>query len=209
MDKVDAVMSRFPQYAYNQEDKESMLRRLIKSIVDEFNITMSNIDRIDKMIGIDSVLPDDAYNRFGSLLNIKKNKNETDEQYIDRLKVSITSLSGGTADAIKYAIACGLGINNDSIAIDNKIYIYDAWKYDGDEADIIKEYGYVVCLIDLDNGAYSTDIESIVTRSANEVKAAGVNIQFIYRNFRIVYYIELDDITYLSLNTMTYNKVGE
>lgn len=209
MDKIDAVMNRFPQYSYDPENRESILYKLIKSIIDEFNITMGNIDRINKMIGIDSILPDDIYNRFGALLNIKQNKNETDEQYRDRLKVSITSLSGGTAEAIKYAIACGLGINDDSVAIDSKIHIYDSWKYDGDEADIIKEYGYVVCLIDLDNGAYSTDIESIVTRSANEVKAAGVNIQFIYRNFRIVYYIELDDITYLSLNTMTYNKVGE
>ena len=209
MDKIDAVIKRLPQYAYDPENKESILYKLIKSIVDEFNITMGNIDRINKMIGIDSISPDDVYNRFGALLNIKQNKNETDEQYRDRLKVSITSLSGGTAEAIKYAIACGLGINNDSVAIDNKIHIYDAWKYDGDEADIIKEYGHVVCLIDLNNGVYSTDIESIVTRSANEVKAAGVNIQFIYRNFRIVYYIELDDITYLSLNTMTYIKVGE
>lgn len=205
MDKLDIVLSRFPQYAYS-EDRRSALHRLIKSIIDEFNITMSNIDRIDKMISIDTVLPDDIYNRFGALLNISKNDNETDEQYRDRLKVSVSALSGGTADAVKYAVACGLGINDDPIAMD-RIVIYDAWKYPGD--GVIKDYGYVVCEIDLDQGRYSTDIEDIVAESANSVKAAGTIIQFIYHNYRVVYYIELDNIVYTSLDTITYNQVGE
>lgn len=205
MDKLDIVLNRFPQYAYS-DDKRSALHKLIKSIIDEFNITMSNIDRIDKMIGIDTVLPDDIYNRFGALLNIPQNNNETDEQYRDRLKVSISALSGGTADAVKYAVACGLGINGDPIAMD-RVVIYDAWKYPGD--NVIKDYGYVVCEIDLNQGQYSTDIEDIVARSANSVKAAGTIIQFIYHNYRIVYYIELDDVTYATLSTITYNQVGE
>lgn len=72
MDKIDAVMNRFPQYSYDPENRESILYKLIKSIIDEFNITMGNIDRINKMIGIDSISPDDVYNRFGALLNIKQ-----------------------------------------------------------------------------------------------------------------------------------------
>lgn len=209
MDKMDAVMSRFPQYAYDPENKSSGLYKLIKSIIDEFNITMQNIDRIDKAIGIDTILPDDIYNRFGALLNIKQNKNETGEQYRHRLKTSITALSGGTAEAIKYAIACGLDINNDPIAMD-KIRVYDAWEYDGDaDIGVNNKYGYVVCSVDLDNGKYSADMESIVARSANDVKAAGVSIHFIYHNFRIIYYIELDDVTYASLSTLKYNQVGE
>lgn len=118
MDKIDLVMQRFHRHTYDPDDKSSSLYKLIKSIVDEFNITMSNIDRIDKMIGINSTLPDDLYNRFGALLNIRQNKNESDEQYRSRLKLSIVSLSGGTAEAIKYAIASGLGINNDTNAMD-------------------------------------------------------------------------------------------
>lgn len=208
MDKIDAVLNRFPQYAYDPDNKSSALHKLIKSIIDEFNFTMSNIDKIDKMIGIDTVLPDDIYDRFGALLNIRKNKNETDEQYRSRLKTSITSLSGGTAEAIKYAIASGLGVNNDTSAMD-RIQVYDAWKYDGSEEQIIREYGYIVCSIDLNQGSYSAETQTIVEKSANNVKAAGVSIQFLYHNFRIIYYIELDDIVYANLDTIIYSQVGE
>lgn len=209
MDKINAVLNRFPQNAYDGENIniKSVLYNVIKAIVDELNITMNNIDRVDKMINIDSVLPDDIYNRFGALLNIKQNPNETDEEYRNRLKVSITSLSGGTIEAIKYAIANGLGITGDQEAMD-RIQIYDAWKYPGD-ADVVKEYGYIVCEVDLNHNEFSESTENIIIKSINEVKASGVSVQFIYRNFRIVYYTELEDITYGSLSTIVYNKVGE
>ena len=207
MDRMEAVLGRLPRHAYNPEDKSSALYKLIKSIIDEFNITMNNIDRINNMIGINTALPEDIYDRFGALLNIKRNSNETDEQYKSRLKVSVTSLSGGTIDAIKYAIASGLGINNDNTAMD-RIHVYDAWEYPG-TANVDTGYGNVVCEIDLNQGQYSVDMEKIVADSANDVKAAGVNIQFVYYNFRIMYYAELDDVTYLSLGTLTYSQVGE
>lgn len=206
MDKISAVMQRFPQYAYNKENIKSTLYKLIEAIIKEFNITVTNIDKLDAMLDINRTLPDDLYNRWGALLNIKQNIGETDEQYRERLKVSVTSLSGGTAEAIKYAVACGLGINNDSIAMD-RIKVYDAWKYDGDGVD--KDYGYIVCDVDLNYGDYSIDIENIVKESANNVKAGGTVIQFIYRNFRLIYYLDLDNVTYASLNTLIYNKVGE
>ena len=227
MDKIDAVLRRFPQHVYNLDNPggelsvlgtgklglmklgygETALSKLLKSIVDEFNIASSNIDRVDRMLGIDTILPDDVYNRFGAIFGITQNKGETDEQYRTRLKTSITMLSGGTAEAVKYAIACGLGINNDPSAMDN-IHIYDAWNYTG-SANVNKDYGYVVCEIDLNQGQYSVDMEKIVAESANNVKAAGVIIQFIYYNYRIVYYAELDDMTYASLDTSTYSQVGE
>ena len=119
----------------------------------------------------------------------------------------MTALSGGTAAAIKYAIACGLGINDDNEAMD-KITIHDAWEYDGD-ADVIKENGYIVCSVDLNNGSYSTDMEQAVKDATDNVKAAGVIMQFVYYNFRIMYYVELDNITYASLSTLTYSQVGE
>lgn len=207
MDKLEAILKRFPQYAYDTDNKSSALYKLIQAIVDEFNIVMSNIDRIDKMIGIDNALPDDIYNRFGALLNIRQNPGETDEQYRNRLKTSVTALSGGTSEAIRYAIACGLGTNNDPEAMD-RIHVYDAWNYTG-SANVNKNYGYVVCEIDLNKGQYSVEMENIVAESANNVKATGVVIQFVYYNYRIVYYAELDDITYATLATSTYSQVGE
>lgn len=207
MDKIQAVMNRFPQNAYDPDNQKSVLYAIIKAIIDEFNITMGNIDRINKMLDINNIEPEDMYNRFGALLNISRNPKETDEQYRSRLKTSMTALSGGTASAIKYAIACGLGINGDNEAMD-KITIYDAWEYDGD-ADVIKENGYVVCSIDLNNGSYSTDMEQAVKNATDNVKAAGVIMQFVYYNFRIMYYTELDSITYASLSTLTYSQVGE
>lgn len=227
MDKIEAVLKRFPRYAYDLDNSErfilgksklgsarlggnTSLYKLIKAIVDEFNITMANIDRISKMIDINTISPEDIYNRFGALLNIERNKNETAEQYRDRLKVSITSLSGGTAEAIKYAVASGLGIN-DNVEAMNHIHVYDAWEYNGDEESIVKDYGYIVCTIDLNHGNYP-DLENttkIVAESADDVKAAGVVIQFLYYNFRIIYYAELDNITYASLGTSTYSQVGE
>lgn len=208
MNKIDAVLERFPQYAYDPDSRTSALYKLIRSIVEEFNITMSNINRIESNIGIDTVLPDDIYARFGALLNIKQNANETDEQYRSRLKTSITALSGGTAEAIRYAIASGLGITNDPLAMD-RIHVYDAWKYDGDADIDTRKYGHIVCSVDLDNGKYSPNMEEIVAESANSVKAAGVSIQFVYYNFRIIYYIELDPITYASLSTLKYDQIGE
>lgn len=208
MDKIEAVIQRFPRNAYvQQDDSNTKLYKLVRAIIDEFNITMENIDRTRSMLGIDDILPDDIYARFGVLLNIRQNQNETDEQYRSRLKTSVTALSGGTAEAIKYAIACGLGINNDNEAMDN-IHIYDAWEYDG-SADVNKSYGYVVCSIDLNSGKYSTDMEKVVRETAENVKAAGTIIQFVYYNFRIEYYVGLDDITYTSLSTLTYSQVGE
>lgn len=208
MEKIDAVLNRFPQYAYDPENKSSVLYQLIKSIIDEFNITMNNINRIDRMLNIDTVLPDDLYDRFGALLNIKRNKGETDEQYRSRLKVSVTSLSGGTAEAIKYSIASSLSIHGDTNAMD-RVKVYDAWNYDGDRDDIIKDYGYIVCVIDLNQVGYSIDIEKAITESANNVKAAGTIIQFIYNNYRVIYYAELDNLRYIELDAITYDKVGE
>ena len=207
MDKIQAVMNRFPQNAYDPDNQKSVLYIIIKAIIDEFNITMGNIDRINKMLDINNIEPEDMYNRFGALLNISRNPKETDEQYRNRIKTSMTALSGGTAAAIKYAIACGLGINDDNEAMD-KITIYDAWEYDGD-ADVIKENGYILCSVDLNNGSYSTDMEQAVKDATDNVKAAGVIMQFVYYNFRIMYYAELDNITYASLSTLTYSQVGE
>lgn len=207
MDKIESILNRFPQYVYDRDNTNSALYKLIKSIVDEFDITVGNINRVNDLLDIDATSPEDLYNRWGALLNIKQNRNETNEQYRDRLKVSITSLYGGTASAIKYGVACGLGINNDAIAM-NSIHIYDAWEYNGD-ADITKQYGYIVCEIDMNQGIYSEEVEEIVKESANNVKASGVVIQFIFRNFRLVYYLDLDDITYASLGTSTYSQVGE
>ena len=210
MGKTDLVLQRFPQHVYDPNNKSSKLYKLIEAIVSEFDITSDNINRVDKMIGIDAILPDDLYARFGALLNIPQNNGETTEQYRERLKVSVVSLSGGTAEAIRYAIASGLNIIGDEEAM-NGIKIYDAWKYTGTEDSVIRDYGYVICTIDLNQNRYD-DFEATmktVIESANSVKASGVIVQYIYYGLRIIYYVDLDSITYINLDTMIYNQVGE
>ena len=56
---------------------------------------------------------------------------------------------------------------------------------------------------------FKKQMEQAVKDATDNVKAAGVIMQFVYYNFRIMYYVELDNITYASLSTLTYSQVGE
>ena len=154
MDKLESILRRFPQNAYDVTESTA-LYKLIESIIYEFNVIMDNINRVDNMLGIDTILTDDLYNRFGSLLNIKRNSKETDEQYRNRLKTSVTALSGGTKEAIRYAIACSLGINDDP-SVTDRIKVYDAWEYEGDSGEININKDYLTqCQIDTTKQKFS------------------------------------------------------
>ena len=207
MNKTQSILSRFPQF-YQTENNKSAIYNIIDSIAQELELVVGHIERSDNMLGIDTTHGEDLWTRWGSLLNIPRLNNELDESYRNRLKMSVTSLLGGTEYSIKYAIAVGLGINNDPIATENNIKIYDAWKYMKDIPGIDKTYGNIVCEIDLNNESYSPSIEDIVISCANNSKASGVKIHTIITNYRIVFYIQLEELPYLQLRSIEYNKLG-
>lgn len=206
MDRIDSVYNNIPKF-YSRDTK-SKIYTIIKAIVDEFDNTQVSIDKLQNMIGIDSTPGTELYYKWGSLLAIPRMKDESDNAYRARLKLSIVQLGGGTAYALKYSVAVGLGINTDSVAMDERIKVYDAWNYTGSEI-AHKDKGYVVVLVDLQNAVYLSGFQSIVQEAANNVKAAGVNVQVIFSNFRIYYYADLANITYDSLANLTYSQIGE
>jgi len=206
MAKSSTILARFPElYDISQT---STLYKLIDAISAEFDIQSSQIDALNAMIGINTTLGGDLDSRWGSLLSVPRNTGEGDEEYRSRLKNSVTSLSGGTAYSIKYAIAVGLGINNDQAAMDKMITIYDAWNYPGEISGIDKTYCNIICEIDLDYTEYTPAMESIVMSRAHDSKASGTVVHFTVKNYAIILYIKLDDLMYNYLDAITYDKLG-
>jgi hypothetical protein len=122
---------------YNKYDSKSVLYTVISACVDMDERRAVIIKRIDSAIGIDTTYDEDLEYRWGSLLSMPKNRNETYTAYRNRLKMAYPSLIGGTADAIKYAIASVIGISNDQTLVDDYIVVMDAWEqYDGINVDV-------------------------------------------------------------------------
>lgn len=205
MDKLITTLNRLPQF-YNREDTSSIIYNVVKAFVDEINVMHSDNTRVDNMLGVDTTNGVDLEYRWGKLLMLPRKNNESDDAYRSRLKLSITSLSGGTADAIQYSIAVGLNINNDPSAM-ARIHIYDAWNYI--PGGVPTAYGNIVCDIDLNNMRFDASMEQIVIDSANSVKASGTQITLIFSNYRVETYTELDNLTYISLDNIRYNQIGE
>lgn len=201
--KLDVILDKFPGY-YNILPT-SGLYKFISAIADELDMQLDDIDRIDDAIGIDTTRDDDLEFRWGSLLNIEKLPNEPHDQYRSRIKNSITSMSGGTAKAIQYAIAVGLGINNDQDKMNEIIAVYDGWKYD----EQLYNYGHVVITIDMQGKPYDSNTENIVVSLANESKAAGVAIHYVPLGFVLTYYIDTEGVTYQSLSELIYDNLGK
>ena len=111
MDKLQAMLSKLPHY-YKSDDPESNIYNIIKAFADEYELLMTEINRADAMIGIDTTADKDLEFRWGKLLGIERRPNESNTKYRVRLKNSVTVLSGGTRAAIQYAVATGLGVNH-------------------------------------------------------------------------------------------------
>ena len=203
--KLGLILDRLPQF-YNKNDS-SILYHIISSIVTELNSVQSTMDEINDMIGVDTTYGSDLQSRWGSLLSIKRTSGESDESYRSRLKLSIVTLTGGTKESIKYSIAVGMGINNNPIEMDKRIKVYDGWDY-SETIEGCDTYGNIICVVDLNNQIYSDEMEIIVQRSADDVKASGTKVTIIFINYRVHSYSELDDITYTNLNSMKYGSVG-
>lgn len=184
---IERMQASFP-HIYNVYDKGTILYALLSVFGEKYGMRTDIVDRLYAMIGIDSTYDEDLEYRWGSLLNIYKQFGESYDEYRSRLKIVYSSLSGGTAESIKYAIASAAGINSN---IDNYVHVYDAWKYPyyidtsllgiDEIVDETSLYGSIICTVDLagiDNIIDHTKIASAI----NQTKASGINpyLLFLY-----------------------------
>lgn len=179
---IERMQASFP-HIYNVYDKSTVLYALLSVFGKKYGMRTDIIDRLYAMIGIDSTYDEDLEYRWGSLLGIYKQIEESYNDYRSRLKIVYSSLSGGTAEAIKYAIASATGLGSDTNTVNEYIHVYDAWKYPyqidesllgieiTDEASL---YGSIICTVDLSN--VTTNVEHAKIMDAiNRTKASGIN----------------------------------
>lgn len=204
---IDRIRDRLPQF-YNL-DPNSNVMKILGAFVEEIDRADANNIRIASMTSISKTYGEDLYDRWGLLFGIKRQPGESDNSYRARLKLMVTSLSGGTIDSVRYSIAVGLGINNDTNAIDKLLKIYDGWEYAEPLVDeTLRSPGNIICVVDLENQVFSAEKEQIVRDAINNVKAAGVNAFVTFNNYRIVFYAQLEDVNYSTLSNIAYNKIG-
>ena len=171
---IESMQSRFPNI-YDVYNKNTILYALLSIYASRMNYTTEMIDRLYAMIGIDSTYDEDLEHRWGSLLGLPKLSDETYDDYRSRLMIVYSSLAGGTAESIKYAIASTVGISENKDLIDKYIHIYDAWKYSGSFESIIdKSYGHIVCIVDLIVNENMASMNNKILKSINTSKASGI-----------------------------------
>lgn len=210
-DVTGRIMLQFPDI-YNNQREDSKLVLLMGAIGQETKYLYEQQNKIGGMVGIDTTAIDDLEERWGKLLSLPKRQTETYEQYRQRLKLSIQTLSGGTAESIKFALSVAL--NYDTSSQMDRISVYDAWEYNGEYLSYIQSLGYdlgygsVICIVDLKHEPIDMDIPNLARSAIYEVKAAGINVNFIMVNWAIIYYVDMDQSNYVDLNMFTYDKLG-
>ena len=199
---LENMQSSFP-HIYNVYDHNTILYALLSVYASKFGAKEDIINRVYAMMGIDSTYDEDLEHRWGSLLGIYKNNGESYKDYRARLMIVYTSLTGGTEEAIKYAVASTIGISSDQDMINEYIHIYDAWTYyDSDikpnptdpKFDLITnsainktnngfvlnkpydihKYGAFVCTIDLTVDEGIATYYDKVINAINQTKASGI-----------------------------------
>ena len=191
MDKIDAILSKLPHF-YAQ-DPGSNNYAILKAFADEFDIAQEQfIDRANSNLGIDTADARDLDWRFGSLLGFKRLAGETDDAYRIRLMNMVNALRGGTAPAIQYAVALVLGIADDTVGVEEKIKVYDAWEYENTPPGY-SDYGNFVVIVRLNGEDFDIHhydgIEVDINQLIDVVKAAGTSCVVLlgntqYRNIR-------------------------
>ena len=181
---IDRMQASFP-HRYDVYNKNTILYTLLSVFGERHGVRTDIIDRLYAMIGIDSTYDEDLEHRWGSLLGIYRQNNESFNDYRNRLLIVYSSLAGGTAEAIKYAIASVIGITGDVDTIDEYIKVYDAWEYPYDiDTDIIHDtsYGNIICTIDLQANEGATAMSTKVMDAIRATKASGIYpyLMFIY-----------------------------
>lgn len=195
------MQASFP-HLYDVYNEKTILYALLSVYADRAKNRLRIIDRLYAMIGIDSTYDEDLEYRWGSLFGIKRNSGESYSDYRARLLIIYASLVGGTAEAIKYAIASTIGISSSQDEINRYIKVYDAWEYPEvpdtsltnkdnvflnqnfvTNTEIIStDYGHIICTVDLEaNESITTMYDKIMT-AIKKTKASGIYpyLLFIY-----------------------------
>lgn len=209
MSNIELIQQKIPR-VYDKYEGNSVLYVILSALANNLDRSNSMVDRADAAIGIDTTYDEDLEYRWGSLLGINKVATESYDLYRNRLKLAMPSMIGGTRDAIKYAIATAVGIENNSSIQDDYIEVVDGWEYEGD-ADIPSEYkqhGCFVCTIDLNVGEGALGAEQKIIDSINGVKASGTAFYIVYKAFILTKYYEMDVFTYTTLGGTTYDSLG-
>lgn len=195
------MQASFP-HLYDVYNEKTILYALLSVYADRAKSRLRIIDRLYAMIGIDSTYDEDLEYRWGSLLGIKRNSGESYSDYRARLLIIYASLAGGTAEAIKYAIASTIGISSSQDEINRYIKVYDAWEYPGNtdrsitnkndvflnqnfitNTELISiDYGHIICTVDLEANTNVTTMYDKIMNAINKTKASGIYpyLLFIY-----------------------------
>lgn len=201
---IENMQKSFPHF-YNVYDKSTILYNLLSIFGERYGARTDIIDRLYAMIGIDSTYDEDLEHRWGSLLGIYKQLGESYNEYRSRLLIVYSSLAGGTAEAIKYAIASTIGITSDSDVVDRYIKVYDAWKYPNDiDESIIPDtsYGHIICTVDLQANESMTIMNDKIMYAINETKASGI-----YPYLLFIYTV--NEVATLLYNDSIFDKVTD
>lgn len=187
------MQASFP-HLYDVYNEKTILYALLSVYADRAKSRLRIIDRLYAMIGIDSTYDEDLEYRWGSLLGIKRNSGESYSDYRARLLIIYASLAGGTAEAIKYAIASTIGISSSQDEINRYIKVYDAWEYPGNtdrsitnkdnvflnqnfitNTELIStDYGHIICTVDLEANTNITTMYNKIMNAINKTKASGI-----------------------------------
>lgn len=208
-DILSRMQGNFP-HIYDVYNDKTILYAILSIYASKYNMTRDIIDRIYGMIGIETTHDEDLEHRWGSMLGIYKEIGESYDNYRARLMIVYASFSGGTAEAIKYAVAVTVGISTEKSVIDKYINIIDAWEYDHEliphdtdpKYDTItnnincltntrfvlnKPYdahkdGAFVCTIDLSINESIHYYKDKIMTAINKTKASGINayLAFLY-----------------------------
>lgn len=212
MSNVDVIQDKLPRfyrkYPIKGENERSNMYPILCAFASLLDNSMTIVDRIDGMMGINTTHDEDLYHRWGSLLGISKG-NGSWELFRNKIKLSMLSGVGGTKQAIKFAVAIIASIEDNAELQDKYIQVIDAWEYDGklvpnefdphydpvlndemftlndtfklnNEYDPHKYGGFVVVMDLAANEMVLTPDNGIVWETINTVKAAGTNGYLIY-----------------------------
>jgi hypothetical protein len=202
---IESVIDRLPNYY--DKDNTSQVYNLIHSIVGELENTYTNyINRLDNCLNIDTTTGTDLDWKWGNLLNVARRTDESDSTYRKRLSGAMSSLSGGTAKSIQYAVAIFLGLADDEEKSARCIKIYDGWRYELAEPGM-DTVGHIICVFSLDKedtDIYYDGIEADIVAYMDNIKVAGVEAHVMVE---FATYDQVSNYTYDQLATMTYDQI--